>query len=84
MFTYIPLEETINIGTNALFGNTEGGERCIKNKFKELFSLAREESYFILNGKHYKEVNRVAMGSPLGPTLANAFRVYFCSPHQNI
>ena len=48
-----------------------------KIEFKELLSLATKESYFIFNEKLYKQVDGVAMGSPLGPTLANAFLVHF-------
>ena len=46
-------------------------------EFKELLSLATKESNFIFNGKLYKQVDRVAMGSHLGPSLANAFLAYF-------
>ena len=45
--------------------------------FKELLSLVTNESYFIFNAKLYKQVDGVAMGSPLGPMLANAFLVHF-------
>ena len=48
-----------------------------KIEFKELLSLVTKESYVIFNGKLYKQVDGVAMGSPLGPTLANVFLVYF-------
>ena len=48
-----------------------------KIEFKELLSLATKESYFIFNEKLYKQVDGVAMGSLLGPTLANAFLVHF-------
>ena len=40
-------------------------------------SLATKESYFIFNGQLYRQVDGVAMVSPLGPTLANAFLVHF-------
>ena len=49
----------------------------LKMEFKELLSLASKESYFIFNGQFYKQVDKVAMDSTLGPTLANAFLVYF-------
>ena len=42
----------------------------LKNFFK---SLAIKEPYFIFNNILYKEIDGVAMGSPLGPSLANAF-----------
>ena len=42
-----------------------------------LLSFATKESYFIFNRQVYKQVDGVAMGSTLGPTLANAFLVHF-------
>ena len=76
LFTNIPLEETIDICTYTLFENMEKVEGLSKIEFKELLSLATKESYFIFNGQLYKQVDGVAMGSPLGPTLANAFLVH--------
>ena len=64
LFTNIPLEETIDICTNTLFENMEKVEGLSKIEFKELLSLATKESYFIFNGKLYKQVDGVAMGSP--------------------
>ena len=52
-------------------------EGLSKIEFQELLSLATKEFYFVFNGKLYKQVDGVAMGSPLGPTLANAFLVHF-------
>ena len=77
LFTNISLEETIDICTNMLFENMEKVEVLPKIEFTELLSLATKESYFIFNGQLYKQVDGVAMGSPLGPTLANAFLVHF-------
>ena len=39
--------------------------------------MATNESYFILNGLHYKQIDGVAMGSLLGLSLANAFLSYY-------
>ena len=52
-------------------------EGLSKIKFKELFSLAAKESYFIFNEERYKQVDEVALVSTLGPTLADDFLVYF-------
>ena len=52
-------------------------EGLSKIEFKELLSLPTKESYFVFNGQLYKQVDGVAMGSPLGPTLANNFLVHF-------
>ena len=76
LFTNIPLEETIEICTNELFKESETIEGLSKTEFKELLSLATKYSHFIFDRTLYKQINSVAMGSPLGPILANAFLVY--------
>ena len=38
--------------------------------------LTTKESFFIFDKNFYKQLDGVAMGSPLGPTLANAFLCY--------
>ena len=76
LFTSIPLEETIGICTNELFKESETVEGLSKIEFKELLSLATKDSHFIFDGTFYKQIADVALGSPLGPTLANAFLVY--------
>ena len=43
LFTNIPLEETIDICTNTLSGNTEKVEVLSKIEFRELLSLAAKE-----------------------------------------
>ena len=40
-------------------------------------SLATKDSHFIFDGTLYKQINGVTMGTPLGPTLANIFLVYY-------
>ena len=69
LFTNIPLEETIEICTNELFKESETVEGLSKTEFKELLSLATKDLHFIFDGTLYKQINGVAMGSPLGPTL---------------
>ena len=76
LFTNIPLEETTDICANTLFENTEKVEGLSKIELKELLSFYSKESYFLFNGKLYKQVNGIAMGSSLGPTLDNAFLVH--------
>ena len=68
LFRNILLEETIVICANA-----EMIESLLKIEFKKLLSIATKESYSTFNGKLYKQVNGVTMGSPLGPILTNAF-----------
>ena len=77
LFTNIPLDETIDIYINQLFENTDTVEGFKKSELKQLLCLATKESYFIFNGLLYKQIDGVAMGSPLGPSLANAFLPYY-------
>ena len=58
------LQEIINICANTLLENMEKEEALTKIEFKELLSLAIKKSYYIFNGKLFKQVNGVAMGSP--------------------
>ena len=44
-----------------------------KIQFKKLLELAVKEIHFIFNDQLYDQIDGVAMGSPLGPILANTF-----------
>ena len=65
--------EIIEISTK----ESETTEGLSKSEFKELLSMATKDSYFIFDWTHYKQIDGVAMGPPLDPTLANAFLVYY-------
>ena len=77
LFLNIPLDGTINICTESIFNESDTVVGLNKSEFKELLSLATKESYFIFNELLYKQIDGVAMGSPLGPTLANAFLCFY-------
>ena len=70
------MEETINICVDQLFLNNDKVNDLSKTEIHRLHSLVTAESYFIFDGEYYKQLDGVAMGSPLGPTLANAFLCY--------
>ena len=76
LFTNILLDETIDICINQLFENTDTVEGFTKSELKQLLCLATKESYFIFSGLLYKQIDGAAMGSPLGPSLANVFLSY--------
>ena len=48
-----------------------------KSELYYLLKLATSESSFIFDNILYKQINGVAMDSPLGPTLANAFLCHY-------
>ena len=76
LFTNIPLDETIDICVERLYKNKKKVKGLLKRHFKELLTLATKSSCFLFNGVYYCQVDGVAMGSPLGPTLANLFLAY--------
>ena len=45
--------------------------------FRNLLAMATKESFFMFNNRFYKQIDGVAMGSPLGPALANIFMCNF-------
>ena len=74
LFTNIPLEETIDICVKKLFKIPDTFvKRISKNDFRDLLNFATKESFFTFNNKFYIELDGVAMGSPLGPIMANIF-----------
>ena len=81
LFTNVPLSEVINDICDYLFDNHKhyflpsgplkrNQKRMSKRTLKKLLHLCTE-GMFLYNSKLYKQVDGVAMGSPLGPTLAN-------------
>ena len=47
-----------------------------KDQFRELLELCTKNMHFSFNNAIYRQVDGVAMGSPLGPVLANIFMVH--------
>ena len=71
-FTNVPLEETINICADALYCDDLDAQPLIsKAVFIELMKSATSGVEFSFNDIMYKQTDGVAMGSPLGPALAN-------------
>ena len=78
LFTNIPLEETIKICCNSLYNNQELLTNIKKNQFEKLLKAAISGNYFLFDCIIYEQVDGVAtMGSPLGPSLANAFLAHY-------
>ena len=48
----------------------------LKRHFRQLLTISVKSSCFLFNDVYNKQIDGVAMGSPLGPTLANLFLVY--------
>ena len=77
LFTIIPLDEAINFFTNTVHSEQDVIQGINKEEFRNLLLLATKEFYLIFNEVVYKQHDGVAMGSSLGPTLANAFLCFY-------
>ena len=69
--TNIPLDETINICVNNVFDNKKRVKGLLVKYINQLLTLSVKSSCFVFNNVYYKQVDGVAMGPRLGPTLAN-------------
>ena len=88
LFTNIPLKETINNCVSDLHNKNLYNGKLNKSDLFKLLETATSESSFIFDFLLYKQIDGVAMGSPLGPTLTNAFLCHYekewldnCSSH---
>lgn len=78
LFTNIPLNETISICVDKLYFRDDFLLNGLsKKEFRSLLELATKESLFLFNKEYYSQTDGVAMGSPLGPTLANVFLCHY-------
>ncbi len=75
LFTKVPLDYTINIILDKVFRERKIRTKMNREQLKRLLEVCTKEMHFSYNGAIYRQVDGVAMGSPLGPVLANIFMV---------
>ena len=85
LVTKVPLEEIIRtLAKKAFngnwFNNTHNLNIC-EGDLIELLTIATKDHLFQLNGDLYEQIDGVAMGSPLGPLMANTF---MCSIEEKL
>ena len=76
LFTNVPLAETIEICADALYNDDSMAPSFPHNIFVELMQLATFSVEFSFNNNMHRQIDGVAMSSPLGPTLANIYVGY--------
>ena len=76
LYTNVPLEETIHLIAEKVY--SFGSKKVPPFKKKEFIKLMKFTTggMFLYNGRLFKQVDSVAMGSQLGPSLANFFLGY--------
>ena len=72
-FTNVLLEETINISIENLHNDNQNRTNMFKHDFCNLLNIATKQAFFTFSNKFYKQVDNVAMGSPLYSPLTNIF-----------
>lgn len=77
LFTSIPLEEIIIIYFESIYNQNDSVKCFSQSQSNKLPSLVTKESYLISNGLFHKQINDRAIGSSLGPTLANGFLYFY-------
>ena len=76
LFTNIPLIEVIEICLQELYHSDLRHPEMPEFICKEMLHMAVLNVEFSFNNEMYKQIDGVAMGSPLGPILANIFVGY--------
>ena len=67
------MDETIEICADALYRGHLDCQPFPEDTFREMMLIATSEVEFSFNNQMYNPLDCVAMGSPLGPALANIF-----------
>ena len=84
LFTNVPLEETIDIILNKIYDEKKIETNIPRNIMKDLLYLCTKHVHFTYGGKIYIQIDGVAMGSPLGPVLANIFMISLEDPYYHL
>ena len=73
LFTNVPLQETIDLVLKYVYSDNSLAKPPFSSKIFKKMLLLCSQSYFMYKDQLYQQVDGVGMGSPLGPSLANAF-----------
>ena len=83
LFTNVSLNECIDLCIDLLFEDRDtlllGDCKFNRDQLRKLLNFAVKDNHFVFNGRLYDQIDGVAMGSPLGPSIAN---IFMCSLEQ--
>ena len=74
LFTYVPLDFTINVILR-IYNENEIYTNIKRSELKELLLLCTKNTHFTFNNDIYQQSDADAIGSPLGPVIAEIFMV---------
>ena len=75
LFTNVPLEYTIGLVLERIYNKGELVTNITRSEMKEMLLLCKKNVHFSYNHEIYIQRDGVAMGSPLGPVLAEILMV---------
>ena len=75
LFTNCPLDRTIQLVLKRIYEKHDVSTNITKQEMTEMLILCKKNFHFTFNEEVYKQRDGVAMGSPLGPVLADIFMV---------
>ena len=75
LFTSVPLEYTISIFIKRIFEDLEITTIFIKSEMKKVLTSCTKNVHFLFNNEIYIQIEGLALGSPLGPVIANRVMV---------
>ena len=73
LFTNVPIHEAVDICADALYRSDVTPPALKEGSFRKLILKVTTGVQFSFDDKMWQQVDGVAMGSPLGPVLANIF-----------
>ena len=76
LFTNVTLAETINIILDEFTSPSATFLGLTRNLFRTFLELAVTNSFFLFNGRLYRQVEGLGMGLPAAPTFGNIFMSY--------
>ena len=79
LFTSVPVQPTIQIVKNRLQQDNTLPQRTAMSipQIISLLEFCLTQTYFLFQGKYYKQTQGAAMGSPISPLIANIFMEEF-------
>lgn len=81
LYTNVPVFETINILCDKIFRNSDVFHGFNRINFLEFLKISVTNTYFLFNNVLYQQIEGLAMGNPLAPSLAN---IFLCNFEENM